>query len=117
MVIVVVFMFLVAVLLGAVAIVGLAHAHDHARPELNGWFDKLQSNNGICCSGNDGRTVLDADWESRDGHYRVRLENEWYDVHDDAVVKVPNIDGRTVVWPIRYQGRTIIRCFMPGEMS
>lgn len=64
MVIVVVFMFLVAVLLGAVAIVGLAHAHDHARPELNGWFDKLQSNNGICCSGNDGRTVLDADWES-----------------------------------------------------
>ena len=35
------------------------------------------------------------------GHYRVRLEGEWYDVPDDAVITEPNRVGRTMVWPIR----------------
>jgi len=32
----------------------------------------------------DGQSVADPDWESKDGHYRVRLENNWIDVPDDA---------------------------------
>jgi len=52
-----------------------------------------------------------------DGHYRVRIEGEWVDVPDEAVISEPNQIGRTMVWPIRgYMGLTI-RCFMPGSMT
>ncbi len=50
-------------------------AHDPGHPELNDWFDKLTSGRGLCCSVADGFAVSDVDWESRGGHYRVRLEN------------------------------------------
>ena len=110
-----------------------ALAHDANRPELNGWFDKLASGMGLCCSLTDGVTIADPDWESKDGHYRVRLGGEWIDVPDDAVVTVPNLVGRTMVWPMprmerdmmegdmvegdMMEGDTIrIRCFMPGTM-
>jgi hypothetical protein len=63
-------------------------AHDPGRPELNGWFDKLASGRGLCCSLIDGVTIADPDWESKDGHYRVRLGGEWIDVPDDALVTV-----------------------------
>jgi hypothetical protein len=51
-----------------------ALAHDASRPELNEWFNKLASGRGLCCSFADGSSVSDVDWESKDGHYRVRLE-------------------------------------------
>ena len=96
-----------------------ALAHDPSRPELNGWYDKLASGIGLCCSLTDGVTVADPDWESKDGHYRVRLGGEWIDVPDDALVTVPNRAGRTMVWPMpMIEGDTIrIRCFMPGSMT
>ena len=53
----------------------------------------------------------------RGGHYRVRIEGEWVDVPEEAVITEPNRVGRTMVWPIRgYLGLTI-RCFMPGSMT
>ena len=68
----------------------------------------------------DGFTVADPDWESKGGHYRVRLDGQWIDVPDDAVVTVPNLVGRTMVWPVpMIEGETnsmMIRCFMPGSM-
>src|SRR5258708_24053627 len=99
-------------------VVAPALAHDPSHPELNGWFDKLASGRGLCCSLTDGETVADPDWDSKDGHYRVRLDGAWIDVPDDAVVTVPNRAGRTMVWPIpMIEGDTIkIRCFMPGSM-
>jgi hypothetical protein len=48
----------------------------------------------------DGVTVADPDWESRNGHYRVRLLGKWIDVPDDAVITEPNRVGRTMVWPM-----------------
>jgi hypothetical protein len=54
-----------------------ALAHDPSHPELNDWFNKLQSGRGLCCSFADGFAVSDVDWESKDGRYRVRLENIW----------------------------------------
>ena len=97
-----------------------ALAHDPSHPELNGWFDKLASGRGLCCSLIDGVTVADPDWESKGGHYRVRLGGEWIDVPDDALVTVPNRAGRTMVWPMPFiEGETntvMIRCFMPGTM-
>ncbi len=94
-----------------------ARAHDPARPDLDRWFDKLHSDKGPCCSASDGKAVSDVDWDSRDGHYRVRLDGAWLDVPDGAVITEPNLDGHTVVWPMRYLGVTTIRCFMPGTMT
>ena len=52
---------------------------------LKSWFDSLRSGRGPCCSDADGSVVADVDWESKDGHYRVRLDGEWIDVPEDAV--------------------------------
>jgi hypothetical protein len=97
------------------------HARDpdgrYANSPLKSWFDGLRSGKGPCCSDADGTAVSDVDWESKDGHYRVRLDGEWIDVPDEAVITEPNRAGRTMVWPIRgYMGVTI-RCFMPGSMT
>jgi hypothetical protein len=99
-----------------------AFAHDPSHPELNDWFDRLASGKGLCCSFADGFVVSDVDWESKNGHYRVRLEGRWIDVPDDAVITEPNRAGRTMVWPYTAVGgadspRTEIRCFMPGSMG
>jgi hypothetical protein len=89
----------------------------YANSPLKQWFDSLRSGKGPCCSDADGSAVSDVDWESKSGHYRVRIDGEWYDVPDDAVITEPNRAGRTMVWPVRgYQGLTI-RCFMPGSMT
>src|ERR1700749_1730133 len=72
---------------------GLVRARDDGRyadSPLKPWFDSLRSGRGLCCSNADGIAVADPDWDSKDGHYRVRLDGEWIDVPDDAVVKEPN---------------------------
>ena len=117
----------VAVLLGA-RVLGLDPAVGRdldgrfANSPLHGWFEGLRSGKGPCCSDADGRALSDVDWESKDGHYRVYIDGEWWDVPDEAVIKEPNRAGRTMVWPVYYspQGgplRIEIRCFMPGSMT
>jgi hypothetical protein len=89
----------------------------NTNPDIKAWFDRLASRKGPCCSDADGSAVSDVDWETSGGHYRVRLEGEWIDVPEEAVITEPNRVGRTMVWPIRgYLGLTI-RCFMPGSMT
>ena len=101
----------------------VAHAHDHSRPELDSWFESLKSGKGPCCSDADGKALSDIDWEVREGHYRVRIERQWWDVPEEAVIKEPNRAGRTMVWPVYYWvlggnlRRIEIRCFMPGVMT
>jgi hypothetical protein len=85
-----------------------------ANSPLKKWFDGLASPKGLCCSFADGVSVQDVDWDSQDGHYRVRLHGEWVEVPDAAVVTEPNRFGPAVVWPYEEGGRTRIRCFMPG---
>lgn len=96
-----------------------AGAHDAKHPELNDWFKSLNSKSGSCCAEMDG--TFDPDWESKDGHYRVRIEGEWKDVPEDAVLKSPNLSGRTIVWWYKFspwgtKSQIMIRCFMPGAM-
>ena len=89
----------------------------NAKPEIKAWFDGLASRKGPCCSDADGSAVSDVDWETSGNHYRVRIDGEWVDVPEEAVITEPNRVGRTMVWPIRgYLGLTI-RCFMPGSMT
>jgi hypothetical protein len=96
----------------------------YANSTLKSWFDSLSSGMGPCCSDADGTVLKDIDWEGKDGHYRVRIEDQWWDVPDEAVLKGPNRAGQTMVWPIyfRYGGakgldRIEIRCFIPGSMT
>src|SRR5690349_22464258 len=88
----------------------------YANSPLKEWFDSLRSGKGPCCSDADGTALSDVDWEAKDGHYRVRIEGQWWDVPDEAVISEPNRAGRTMVWPVYYGARneTIrvdIRCF------
>jgi hypothetical protein len=125
-----VFVSVVAYLIGSVVF-----AHDHERADLDGWYQGLTSRKGPCCDGpkTDALHIQNADWESRDGHYRVRIpkngpdfaraihgesvETEWVDVPDEAVVNAINRAGITLVWPMYgYMGNTV-RCFMPGPMA
>jgi hypothetical protein len=112
----------------AVLLVVPAHGRDpegrYKDSPLHDWFEHLASGKGLCCSFADGYVVTDADWASKDGHYRVRVpqsagskEMVWVDVPDEAVITEPNKAGRTMVWPLYdYQGVSI-RCFMPGTMT
>jgi hypothetical protein len=107
---------LLLVLISAALLFGQALARDdgrYATSPLKPWFDSLRSGKGPCCSDADGVAVADPDWESKEGHYRVRLDGEWILVPDDAVITEPNRAGRTMVWPVRIS----IRCFMPGSMT
>lgn len=93
--------------------------HDHGRPDLNNWFMSLQSKGKVsCCDGSDAMRLDDVDWDAKDGHYRVRLQGEWVDVPDSAVVEGPNRAGPTMVWPYYLNGSMRgVRCFMPGSMT
>jgi hypothetical protein len=108
-----------ALIISATLVTGSATARDdgrYANSPLKSWFDSLRSAKGLCCSDADGSVVSDVDWESKDGHYRVRLEGQWVDVPDDAVITVPNRAGRTMVWPVKGASGISIRCFLPGSM-
>jgi hypothetical protein len=86
-----------------------------ANSPLKAWFDRLASGKGLCCSFADGLSVEDVDWDTQNGHYRVRLEGQWIVVPDAALVTEPNRFGRAVVWPYKdSDGTTQIRCFIPG---
>ena len=98
----------------------------YANSPLKPWFDQLKSRNGPCCSNADGYVVEDADWEAKNGHYRVRVPEGsdskvmvWIDVPDGSVITEPNKAGRTMVWPVYYESYPYIwiRCFMPGSMT
>ena len=96
---------------------GRGRAHDYQHPELNDWYESLHSGKGPCCEGTEAKRVDDADWESKYGHYRVRINGECVDVPDEAVVPGPNRAGRTMVWPYYLNGHPKARCFMPGTMG
>jgi hypothetical protein len=49
-------------------------------------FDQLGSGKGPCCSDADGTAVSNVDWETRDGQYRARLDNQRSDVPEEAVI-------------------------------
>jgi hypothetical protein len=89
----------------------------YGNSSLKQWFDQLASGKGRCCSIADGEVVDDSDWDFRDGHYRVRLDGNWLDVPNDAVVNEPNRVGKTMVWPLNRFDGLGIRCFMPTSTS
>ena len=94
----------------------------YSNSPLKKWFEDLHSGKGPCCSDADGMALSDVDWKTEGDHYLVRIEGAWFDVPDQAVIREPNLAGRTMVWPTYYWGpegglRVDIRCFMPGSMT
>ena len=74
--------------------------------KLNKWFESLKSGKGLCCDGKGAVHVADPDWVTRNGHYSVRIDvssemgkvdMEWIDVPDEAVITEPNLSGHTLV--------------------
>lgn len=95
-----------------------------ANSPLHDWFEKLRSQGGAhCCSDADGMSIEDPDWETVSNpdtpkiHFRVRLQGQWVNVDDDAVVTEPNKIGKAMVWPYIVNGTPAVRCFMPGSMT
>ena len=93
---------------------------------LHDWFAGLASQEGLCCSHADGVTITDAQWDMKDGHYRVFIYNHWTPVPDDAVVVEKNIYGQAVVCPYtswtenedrQVQVTINVRCFLPGVQA
>ena len=87
----------------------------HAPPSW--WWSSLASGKGLCCSFADSTPIKDVDWDTGglNGGYRVRLNGEWIDVPETALVTEPNRYGSPVVWPYKATDDTTqIRCFLPG---
>jgi hypothetical protein len=79
------------------------YAHDDGRftnSPLKEWSTALRAGTDLCCAFADGVSVQDVDWDSQEGHYRVRIYGQWFVVPDAAVVTEPNRFGPAVVWPI-----------------
>jgi hypothetical protein len=113
--------------LAAAALVCLASAtaaRDNGRyantdPALKAWVKELTDKKGNgCCDTADGYPA-EVEWDIDTGRYRVRIEGEWYDVPDDALIERPNRLGYAMVWyypTFEADGRfkPKIRCFLPG---
>ena len=86
----------------------LGHARDldgrYANSPLKQWFDSLRSGKGPCCSDADGTAISDADWESGNGHYRVRVEGEWVEVPDEAVITESRRTHHGMAYPRLWRG-------------
>ena len=84
--------------------------------EHHDWVHGLHSPAGAwCCDISDGHTITDADWQTKNGRYQVRIDREWIDVPEGAVIGEPNRIGVTIVWYYRMDGNPVVTCFLPGS--
>jgi hypothetical protein len=88
-------------------------------PAIRDWVQGLKDKTGEgCCDTADGQPA-EYEWDIAANRYRARIEGEWYDVPDDAVITGPNKLGYATVWTWwvwDYDGKKThhIRCFLPG---
>jgi hypothetical protein len=113
---------LVIVAIVVFVLVVQANAHDPARPDLDDWYRSLQSSSVHCCDKSEAKQLDGSDWDMKDGHYRVRVDGNWINVLDSALVKGPNLVGPALVWvryynPMGGKKTALVRCFMPGTMT
>lgn len=112
-------MFKICVAAAFVCVAVPALAHDHKRPELDGYFRSLRNTDGAyCCDGTDAISVDDPDWKTENGHNSVKIDGAWVSVPNSALVTQPNKYGPAVVWPgPTVNGEQTVRCFMQGMMG
>jgi hypothetical protein len=114
---------MVGVVLSVVAITD-ASARDYGQyrdvdPAIREWVQGLKDKSGQgCCATADGHPA-EYEWDTAGNRYRVRIEDEWYDVPAEAVVDEPNKLGYATVWywwSWELDGKKTfhIRCFLRG---
>jgi hypothetical protein len=117
------YLILAVVAMGALMVflysVRISVAHDRNKPGLDDWYRSLQSGKGPCCGGpSEDATHLDElQWRSKGDGYEVFIEGQWIDVPPPAIVPVPNKDGRALVWLYYFDGKPVVRCFLPGMLT
>lgn len=110
---------LILLLLGNAPLAVAAPPRDRVLdPEISSWFRSLRNPSlkgfgGVCCDEADGRVLDDGDWRVGPSGYQVRIEGDWRDVPEAAVLaRVPNPTGGAVLF--LYRGE--ILCFVrPSE--
>lgn len=100
-----------------------AHGRDadgrYAQSPLKQWFNSLKNKNGVgCCDTSDGKRVEDADWGIENDSYWVMVDGQKLVVPPEALLTQKNRAGVAIVWPMSDQdGKTIVRCFIPGTLT
>lgn len=100
----------------------------HSQSNSNQWVDELlNSNNNRCCYDNDGRRLVDPEWDTlgtvntNSSGYRVYEDQKWHEVPNWAVVTQRNKDGIPRVWWNKtYDEGNITKtmiCFLPGTLG
>jgi len=90
-------------------------------PGVSGWFVDLTNQRGnSCCSDADGNQP-EAVWDNTDNPnypYKVKIEGQWVEVPEYAVIKSKNRVGIAIVWYYKSLGsdQITIRCFLPGSL-
>jgi hypothetical protein len=113
-----------ALLANAALDTGGASARDSGQyrdvdPAIREWIQGLKDKAGQgCCDTADGHPA-EYEWDIAGNRYKVRIEGEWYDVPEEAVIDGPNKLGYATVWywwSWEFDGRKVhhIRCFLPG---
>ena len=93
--------------------------YQNVDPNTKAWVKALTDKKGNgCCDTADGYPA-DVEWDNDTGRYRVRIDGDWYDVPEEALIEKPNKLGYAVVWyypSYDADGRKVpkIRCFLPG---
>ena len=110
---------------GQVVLTGHSLARDDGRYQnspLKSWVTGLTNKQGVnCCDSADGFPA-EAENDTVAGHWRVKIEGDWWVVPDDALIdNKPNKLGYPMVWwypEYELDGKLHphIRCFIPGAL-
>ena len=91
--------------------------HGQVSPDIKSWIEGLTDKLGVnCCAIADGVRPEETEWDMQSGHYRVKIQGQWFRVPTSAVV-TPNRLGHAVVWYYYDTEFIVIRCFLPGSSS
>jgi hypothetical protein len=114
----------IAVLAATISLARDNGQYSQSDPEIKKWIEQLKNNRGeSCCSNADG---YDVQYDTKDGHYRVYLHDEWHVVPDYAVLTTPNRLGAARVWYMstwtvpdkdgKQKASVRIYCFLPSAL-
>jgi len=108
----------------AISLADEAGQRQQVPPEIRGWIEALTDRAGIgCCAIADGSRPEEVTWDIAGSSYRVKVDDQWLFVPEEAIVRGPNRLGYAVVW-LEYEGdifsgeiTPLVRCFLPGAAS
>ena len=105
---------------GSIILPSATCAHDPSH-QYSDWFQKQHNKDGyVCCAGSDAHYLGPDEWANAKGDYRVRIEDIWFDVTDNQMLRPdgsPNPTGNAILWYDLNEFGFSIRCFTPQHES